>query len=147
MAKVMYDSVDSESIFENAALVAGYIDGLYAWSDDAWARHPSAKLVRIAAFADTNDGDVLDCERGDASPSECPAWVTMRQTAGLAVPTIYCSLWTMPLVQAACEGLTYDLWIADWTGEPHIPEGAVACQYAAKGTYDVTLCSDNWPRA
>lgn len=147
MAKVMYDSVDSAAICENAALVAGYVDGRYAWTDEDWARHPSARAVRIAVFADTNDGDVLDCETGDASAYECPSWITMRQSAGLEVPTIYCNLGTLPAVQAACEGLVYDLWLADWTGEPHIPDGAVACQYAAKTTYDVTLCSDNWPRA
>jgi len=147
VAKILYDSVNSAAICENAALVAGYVDGAFAWTDQDWARHPSARHVRIAVFADTDDGDVLDCEQGDASPRECPAWIAMRQAAGLAVPTIYCSLWTMPFVQTACDGLVYDLWIADWTDEPHIPDGAVACQFSAKTTYDVTLCSDNWPRA
>jgi len=147
VAKVMYDSVDSESIFENAALVAGYVDGVYAWSDDAWARHPSAVKVRIAVFADTNDGDCLDCERGDALPEDCPGWIAMRQAAGVVVPTIYCSIATMPYIHELCDGLTFDVWVADWTGEPHIPDGAAACQYAAKGAYDVTLCSDTWPRA
>lgn len=147
MAKLLYDSVSSSAICENAALVAGYVDGRYAWSDDDWARHPSARQVRIAVFPWTNDGDVLDCERGDAEPAECPAWIVMRQAAGLEVPTIYCNLASMPDVRAYCQGLIYDLWVADWTYEPHIPEGSVACQYAARGTYDVTLCSDNWPRA
>ena len=144
--KILYDSVNAAAICENAALIAGYVDGMYEWSEDDWNRHPSARAVRIAVFPTTNDGDVLDCESGNAAPNECPGWIAMRQAAGLEVPTIYCNLWSMPAVQAYCEGLTYDLWVADWTGEPHIPEGAVACQFVTKWSYDVTLCSDTWPR-
>jgi hypothetical protein len=144
--KVMYDSIISDNIPENVAIVAGYVDGKFMWTDDEWARHPSARQVRIAVFASTNDGDVLDVEQYDASPADCPAWIAMRQAGGVTVPTIYCALSVMCAVQAACAGLVYDLWIADWTGAQHMPDGADACQYAALGTYDLSLCSDAWPR-
>ena len=32
MARLMYDSVISADIPADAAMVAGYVDGLYAWS-------------------------------------------------------------------------------------------------------------------
>lgn len=141
----MYDSTNAANIPTNAGVVAGYVDGKYAWTQADWDRFPNAVKVRIAVFATTNDGDVLDCENGDATPTKCPGWITMRQAAGVPVPTIYCNLSTMPVVQAACQGLTYNLWIADWTGKSHLVQGSVATQYAADGTYDLSLLSEGWP--
>lgn len=148
--KTMYDSVTWQAIPADAQMVAGYVDGLYAWPQAAWDRFPNAEKVRIAVFATTNDGDVLDCESGDATPQQCPGWIAMRLAAGVKVPTIYTSLSNVPTVQAACQGLTYDLWIADWTGTPHIPAGAAACQYAnpatSGGNWDLSICNPDWPR-
>lgn len=146
MTRTMYDSIDASMIPPEAEIVAGYVDGHYAWADADWARFPNAVKVPIAVFASTNAGDVLDCEQYDATPEDCPGWIKMRQAAGLAVPTIYCGRAAMAAVQQHCAGLTYDLWVADWTGVPHLPAGAMACQYAAKGIYDISLCADEWPR-
>lgn len=38
MTRTMYDSTNPGAIPASAALVAGYVDGLYRWSDAAWAR-------------------------------------------------------------------------------------------------------------
>ncbi len=143
----MYDSAYPAEIPAplSVEVVAGYDDGKYAWTAADWARFPNAVQVHIAVFPTTNSGQVLDCEQFDATPAQCPGWIKMRQAAGLAVPTIYCALSAMPIVQRACRGLTYNLWIADWTGLPHIPEGAVACQYAAEGSFDVSLTAPGWP--
>jgi hypothetical protein len=140
----MYDGVTASNLPMDGQLVAGYVDGQYAWKQADWNRFPDATKVRIAVFPWTNDGDVLDCEPGDATPAQCPAWIRMRQAAGLARPTIYCSKSAMAAVQNACAGLDYDLWIEDWTGVPHLVDGSVATQYAARGTYDVSLVNDTW---
>lgn len=145
----MYDSVTWQAIPADAEVVAGYIDGAYAWPQEAWDSFPDAMHVAIAVFPSTNSGDVLDCETGDATPEQCPDWIKMRKMAGIAVPTIYCNASTMPAVQQACQGLTYNLWIADWTGVPHLYPGSVATQYAdpplSGGNYDVSLCVPFWP--
>lgn len=141
----MYDSVTAANIPSTAQVVAGYLNGLYAWSTADWHRFPDAIWVTIVVTA-TNAGMVLDCEKGDATPADCPAWIKRRQKAGVAVPVIYCSLADMPAVQAFCAGLVFGIWCADWTGQAHIPDGAVACQYAALGSIDVSLCAPGWPR-
>src|SRR5947209_2784972 len=147
--RTMYDSVTAADIPSDAKVVAGYINGRYAWSEADWARFPSAQQVRITITAATNDGDVLDVEQGDATPDEAPGWIRARQAAGLAVPTIYCSRSVLPTVRAVCDGLRYDVWTADYTGVPHLGDGSAATQYAdpafgSGGHYDVSLCADWW---
>lgn len=151
----MHDSTTASDIPADAVAVGGYIDGAFKWSDEDWARFPGAIKRRIAVFPGTNDGDILDCERGDATPGQCPGWIRMRQASGLAVPVIY----TMPsneaAVRAACEGLTYELWVADPAprgmapGTPHFYPGSIATQYAwpeygSGGHFDLSLCSGDW---
>ncbi|GAA1644266.1 hypothetical protein GCM10009764_77320 [Nocardia ninae] len=94
-------------------------------------RFPNAIKVRIAVDPQTNDGEVLDVEQGSGRPDQAPGWIRMRQGAGLARPTIYCSKSKWPEVQAACQGLTYASWVAEWTGQEHGIDGAVACQLSA----------------
>jgi hypothetical protein len=153
----MYDSTTASDIPSTALAVAGYIDGAFKWSDADWARFPNARKVRIACFPTTNDGVVLDCETGDASPEQCPGWIQMRQADGVAVPTIYTMPSRVAAVQAACAGLTYDLWVADpapdgmTPGTPHFYPGTLATQYAwpsygSGGHYDLSLCRPEWPR-
>lgn len=142
----MYDSVNAASIPADAEIVAGYIDGRYAWTAADWNRFPKARKVTIAVFPSTNNGEALDCEAGDATPAQCPAWVRKRQAAGLAIPTIYCSRSAWPAVQAACKGLTVDYWIAEYSGIPHIPDGAAACQWTSGPGYDTSLTAPWWPR-
>lgn len=149
--KLMYDSTNAFDIPASASIVAGYVDGKYAWSAADWARFDGAIKVRIAVFASTNDGDVLDVEQGDATPQQAPGWIMMRQAAGLAVPTIYCAASMVGLIRSLCDGLTYDLWTADYNGVPHITGTAQATQYAdpnygSGGHYDLTLCTPEWPR-
>ena len=148
----MYDSTTASDIPLSAEIVAGYIDGIYCWTTQDWARFPNAQHVTIAVFASTNNGMVLDCEDGDATPAQCPAWVQMRRNAGLAQPTIYCSQSLWPQVQSAfnAAGVAQpDYWIASWTGSPFLVPGSVATQYAdppsSGGHYDVSLTNGVWP--
>lgn len=151
MARTMYDSVTAKDIPAHAAMVAGYVDGKFRWSQADWGRFPHAIKVRIAVSPHTDDGHVLDVEPGDSTPAQAPAWIRMRHAAGLARPTIYCNRSTWPAVRAACKGLTYEVWIAEWTGHQHGIAGAAACQWATPGLgsaghYDISLVTDDqWP--
>lgn len=149
----MYDSTAAADIPRDAAIVAGYLPpSRYAWSAADWARFPSAVKVRIVIFATVNDGHVLDVEQGDARPDEVPGWVQMRRRAGLATPTVYCSLSIWQACRDACAraGVPEPLWwIARYDNNPVIPVGAVAKQYAneplAGGHFDLSVVADHWP--
>ncbi len=146
--RLMYDSVNAAAIPADAEIIAGYVDGPRSqWSEADWARFPNAIKVRIAVFS-WDDGDVLDVEQFDATPAECPDWIRRQQARGLAVPTIYCNGASLAEVQRYCEGLTYDIWLADPTGIPHNDHAAT--QFAWHGpngeNYDMSLCADWWPR-
>lgn len=153
MTRTMYDSVNPSAIPTTAAMVAGYVDGRFAWSAAGWARFPNAVKVRIAVFPSTNDGHVLDCETGDATPAQCPAWVRMRRAAGVD-PTVYCAQSQWATVQAAftAAGVPQPhYWVASYpgTGAGTVPVGAVAHQYAdsatSGGDWDLSAVLDYWP--
>lgn len=145
--RTMYDAVTPSNIPQDAEMVAGYVDGRYAWDDSDYAMFPNAFHVHIAVFADTNDGEVLDVEPGDATPVEAPAWVTLRRAAGID-PVVYCNLSTWPNVKAEFDNQGVDqphYWIAHYNGDPEIPEGAIAKQYIGDQN-GVDISSVNyWP--
>lgn len=150
--RTMYDSVSPGAIPVTAQLVAGYVDGRYAWSAADWARFPNSTHVRIAVFPSTNDGVVLDVEPGDATPVQAPGWVQMRRAAGVD-PTVYCSLTDWPAVRRAFAAAGVPephYWIAAYPGNgTALYDGAVAHQYAdppgSGGNYDLSAVADFWP--
>ena len=94
MTRTMYDGINASRLPRDAQLAAGYVDGLYAWSAADWARFsPGTVRVRIAVFASTDDGEVLDVEPGNATPAESVDWVLMRRRAGVD-PTVYMNMGT-----------------------------------------------------
>src|SRR5581483_10825841 len=74
----MYDSVTAWQIPPDAPAVAGYVDGMYCWSAQDWARFPNALKVTIATSA-AHDAMVLDVERWDATPDEAPGWIARQR--------------------------------------------------------------------
>lgn len=143
----MYDGINSDAsvIPTTAQLVAGYVDGDYVWSPADWARFPNSVHVLIAVHQTTNAGQVLDVERGNASPAESVGWVQMRRAAG-ADPTVYCSLDLWPTVRAAFVGVPEPhWWIASYDGVAQIPSGAVAKQYENGPSWDLSVVADYWP--
>jgi hypothetical protein len=148
MTRVMYDAVTPENVPRDAQMVAGYIDGRFAWSAAQWAYFPNSVKVRIACFASTNDGQVLDCEWGDATPQQCPGWAVQARARGQE-PTIYCSFSTWPTVRAAfaAAGVAEpQWWIAAYPGNgPYLYPGSVAHQYANPGPVDISVVADYWP--
>jgi hypothetical protein len=155
MTRLMYDGINSLAAgiherFPNAALVGGYIDGRFAWTQAEWNLFPHAVKVRIAVSSSINAGDVIDCETGDATPAEAAAWVRMRKAAGLYRPTVYCSRSVIPAVRQATGNLVlgrdYDIWCADYTGAAHTIDGCAAVQWTSTDFYDASLVSDDgWP--
>lgn len=148
----MYDSITAANIPTTAAVVAGYVDGKYKWSDVDWAHFPHSVKVRIAVFAATNDGHVLDVESGDATPAQAVGWVQRRRAAGFT-PTVYCnhSTWTATNgVQAAFKAagvLEPQYWIAEYDTPMNgtIYPGAIGHQYVDQGPYDLSNVLDVWP--
>jgi hypothetical protein len=131
-------------------IAGGYINGIYAWPQVAWNTIAArgTKLARISVFASANIGDVLDCETTDATPEQCPGWVTMRRNSGLAQPTVYCNTSTWPLVINAfnATGVAHpDWWIAAYPGiGAALYAGTVAHQYGDPGPIDVSVAALYW---
>lgn len=144
-----YDSTNPFAIPVNAEVVCGYVDGIYVWSQVAWARFPNSLKVTIAVSAQT-DADVLDVETGDASPDEAPAWAVRQRERG-ANPTVYCSrLATWPPTLAAFQdaGVAQpQYWIADYTDAAHLVPGSVCTQWSGTttGPYDISITNGVWP--
>jgi CHAP domain len=149
--RIMYDSTNPADIPADAQMVAGYVDGIYAWSAEGWARFPNAVKVRIAVFSSTNDGHVLDVEPGCSTPASAPGWVLMRRAAGVD-PSVYCNTSTWPTVKAAFQSAGVPephWWIAAYPGNgANLYAGSVAHQYAnpltSGGHFDLTVVG-YWP--
>lgn len=145
--RTMYDSVDASKIPATAQLVAGYVDGHYAWSAADWERFPGLPQVRIAVYSTTDDGNCADVETGDMAPADVVGWVQRRRAAGLD-PSVYTSLDNWERVQAAFEYAGEPApywWIAAWSGDPTVMAGTIAHQYANGTGYDTSVVADYWP--
>lgn len=162
MSVRMYDGINSDAgtiakEFPDAAMVAGYVNGKFAWTESDWGHFPKAVHVEISVTASADAGDVLDVEADDATPDETEGWIRRRKASGYARPTIYCSRDTIPAVRKGTGeyllGRDYDIWVADYTGTPHgvsapgLPHAAcVATQYESLQDYDVSVVyHKGWP--
>lgn len=148
----MYDSVTSADIPGDSDLVAGYIDGQYAWSESDWQKHEGKVLVKISVAAAPSGCQVYDVEQGNAGIDAVITAVKANREAG-GDPTVYCSQsdW-WPFIQAfqAAGVAEPHWWIANWNGQENIPAGAVAHQYVSDSTgspghYDISVVADTWP--
>ncbi|HEY6278035.1 MAG TPA: hypothetical protein VIX86_17075 [Streptosporangiaceae bacterium] len=157
MPRVMFDSTTPGAIPPNAEIVAGYVDGSYAWPASAWSRFPNAQHVMICVTGDHTKGDCLDVENGDATPDHAPGWIRARHAAGVKNVTIYCNRDTIPAIEAACAGLSYYKWIATLDGTLFVAgfpplAGPAAVQFAGANlagvNVDISLVwEDNWHAA
>jgi len=143
----MYDSITAGLIPRDAQLVAGYVDGLYAWSADDWALFADIPHVRIAVFPTTDDGNCANVEAGDMTPENVVGWVELRRAAGVD-PSVYCSAasWATVRAQFQAQGVAEPhYWIATWDSVQAIPPGAVAHQYDNGPNFDTSIVADYWP--
>ena len=140
----MYDALDPAGIPAAAQYVAFYVDRITATA--AALRWPGRGLLSIARTA-AEDAACADCESGDLTPVQCPAWVTRQRARGVAWPWVYCSRSTLPNVQVAfrVQGVAEPLWwIAD-PGAAGLYPGSAATQYSFESTYDVSWLADSIP--
>lgn len=146
MTRTMYDAITPAQIPAGATMVAGYVGGQWPSYAEAVRRFPHAVHVSIAVQAD-EDAQVLDCERYDATPQQCPGWAVRQRHRG-QVPTVYCNTSTWPSVRAAfrAQGVPLPLWwAAQYDNDPALIAGAVAKQYRTTPGYDVSSVVNYWP--
>lgn len=162
MTRIMYDSTSPWDIPRDAEMVAGYVDGRYAWPQAWWDLFPNAVHVTISAMG-TRVAHVGDVEVGCIwPPANAVPWVRRARAAGID-PTIYCNElndW-LPVRQAfwAAGEPEPHYWVARYNGVAQIPAGAVGRQYAhphdgdgvadkpweTGAHYDKSIVVDFWP--
>ena len=157
----MYDSVNYLAIPQDAALVAGYVDGANSkWPDEAWGYFPNAELVRICTWGPRHLGNCLDVEQFDSVPTDIPDWLYHYPDGafnrGITRPIIYCaaSAWDDCIAQVPT-GAPVQWWVAHYTNTPHLcgpqcnPNVSItadATQWASNpkvtgGFYDLSIVS------
>jgi hypothetical protein len=149
----MYDSVEATAIPADAAIVAGYVDGIYKWSQAAWDRFPNAIKVRISAVGSTHNAHVFDVEDGCIwPPANVVPLVVAARAAGID-PTVYVNElndWDPTRREFDKAGVDHPhWWVANYDGRETIPNGAVGKQYAHPPMigkhYDLSVVADYWP--
>jgi hypothetical protein len=131
----MADSATPSHIPDNwPGAVAAYINEAYAWPD--WQVDRFRRVIRISVNGDPAQAAharCIDVERFAATPADAPGFIRERIRLGHDDATVYCSRVAVPAVQAACQGLPFRLWVAEWTGEPHQVDGIDAWAVQFKG--------------
>lgn len=151
---IMYDGITPAGLPANAAAVAGYVNGFYAWPTAAWARFPRSAKVRIDVLGTAPTlASVVDRERFDAGPAEAAAFIAARNAFRPGTATAYCSRANLPELLAATGDERFWLWLAEWSGRETAPLALAlptrvtlaACQYAHFSPYDVSaVYSSAW---
>ena len=158
MTKTMQDSItvaDLQLKAQNGDPVpdafAGYDDGNFANAAQIKAIFPNVPVLAVTVFASDNEGDCLDVESGDATPSQAPGWVLNRRHAGHGWPTVYCSEAIEQAVrdEFAATGVSMPwLWLAAYPGEeavvPNRPN-VIGHQWIDRGPYDESVMLDTYP--
>lgn len=120
--RTMYDSVNPLAIPATAEMVAGYVrPSRYAWTPAGFARFPGVPHVHITVAGSEPDAQlasVVDVEPGAFTASQARKFIRERDAFRPNTATVYCDRARLPGVLAACSGLSFWLWIADWIGHP-----------------------------
>ena len=154
---IMFDSVNIHNIPANASMVAGYVNGHWATYESLKAAFPKAHVVSIDVFGNAV-ADVIDVEKGDATPQVAVAWAAHMRTLGRN-PIVYASRALIPTIihtfQTSKQPLPF-FWVADYTGVSHVCTefpNVVATQWAdGTPTYpgaakfcDTSTVLNTWP--
>lgn len=154
--RTAYDAVKPQRIPADAQMVLPYVNGLYAWKADDWARFPNAVKVTVEAYIPGQRprgvGHILDVEAGDVprciKEGHDVDFANAREQLGW-VPAYYTSKGTWPQLARALSSAgiqVVDWWIADPDNPtPHLIPGTVGTQWGYPGNYDVSTFIDNWP--
>jgi hypothetical protein len=153
MSMDAYDSTQPWLIPLEAPAVLIYADGLYKWSEASVKRLAHCRYRHITVLGDPA-ANICDVETGDVRPAQAPeflrGWRNLHPTGSPG--TIYCNRSTLPAVQAACQGLEFNVWLATLDGSRPLsiapPGRLVAVQYqgGAAAPYDLSVVWDeSWP--
>lgn len=149
------------------ALYAGYDTGSsgIAWTPAQYAAHPGTVHIDQDAAASDYTADVLDVERGAATPAECARWyqaALARFNAGSRPgqrhPSIYMSAASVTAVvnALAAAGVKSGpgLWVANWNLSDAAavaevlaaagPFPVIGVQWRNAGLYDASVFSTAW---
>lgn len=101
MTLIMQDSITVANLTADADAYLGYVDGHFATWPALTARFggSGAHLLPLAVFAQ-DDAEGCDCENGDLTPAQVPAWVQRQLARGLQRPVVYASASVMRAVLA-----------------------------------------------
>lgn len=157
MTAIAYDSTRPGLIPVDARFVLAYADGRYAWKPEDYNRFgPGVRLRKITVLGNPDVANICDVERGDVPADSLAKAATARtfiegwNRHHMEPATIYCNRDTLAVVQGACSGLSYRVWLATLDGSrPRYYSGAaiVAVQYKDTGEYDESEVFDQgWLR-
>lgn len=163
--RTMFDSTTPWEIPRDAEMVAGYVDGRYAWPQEWFDLFPDAVHVTISAIG-AKVAHVGDVEVGCIwPPANAVPWVLRARAAGID-PTIYVNEmndWVPTRAAFDLAGVPRPhWWVANYDGVVEIPAGSVAKQYAHPRDagraasaplrawetgkhYDASAVADHWP--
>jgi hypothetical protein len=151
MTLTMYDSIYVANLPAGAGYLAGYVDGAWPTYAAVKARFPEATVLSVAVFA-TSDAEACDCEAGDLTPGQVPAWVHRQIGRGERRPCVYASVANFPAVldELRVAGITraqVRLWAAHYGMGPHIC-GPASCNYfPGMPVFDGTQWTEQAPGA
>lgn len=125
--KVCYDSVDISQIPADAAVVLGYIDGLYPTADGLARSFPRAQRIILSVEGGVipRGADGLDCEKGDYTPRTAAVAAARAIAGGLERPVVYAPLGMVAAVLLQLEAIGVGrgkvrILTAHWTDRAHV---------------------------
>jgi len=142
----MLDSITVGNLPPGADAYAGYVNGNWPTYPAVKTRFPGVPVLSIAVTP-AADAECCDCESGDLTPGQVPAWVRRQLTRDVTRPVVYCSASIAGAVlrDLATAGIKRNevrLWSAHYAGR-HIC-GPGVCPYPQA---DGTQWRDNAPGA
>ena len=149
----MADAVNPVNLPPGMDLYAGYDDGNYDDWNAICTRFPGKTVLAITTNPADNEGDVIDVENGDASPSQAPQWIARRRL-NHGGPIVYCSWSALTTVVAEFNSAHVPLpafWVAgypapDGDAIPTVPGvNIVAHQWIDHGGWDESIVADFLP--
>jgi hypothetical protein len=163
--RTCYDSVNSHGVPPltapfggdplNGDAYLGYKNGRWPTYGDFEVFFPTKINLSITVFAigPGSDADGCDCENGDLTAAQTPAWVNMRRQAQARIAFVYCSRlgdgttgWQAVKTAFAHAGIAEPPYaIADYTNAAHLLPGTILTQWADRGPYDISAMADSIP--
>jgi hypothetical protein len=132
-ARLMGDSTTPGAVPEWVDVKCFYVDGSFAASAEQIAAWHGPRVMINVTGDPAHGGNVLDVERGDATPDHVAAWFDARLAAGVSWPGVYCNRDQFGAVTANLGHRNAARWLATLDGKIfHTFDGIAlaACQFA-----------------